>query len=131
VRMRTREEKWRRKGSHSSSMSGLNCLVWLQTWKKWWACAPLSEKCCCFVRKPLWKSHQIWTSTSEEKHFGCLSNLWFGAFVMLFSATGCVVRHENTRRWTVGRYNGLYVTGFGDFEKFVLAYIACPRYPYI
>jgi len=26
---------------------------------------------------------------------------WFGTFAMLFSATGCAVRHENTRRWTV------------------------------
>ena len=25
--------------------------------KKWWADALLSEKCCCFVRKPSWKSH--------------------------------------------------------------------------
>jgi len=32
--MRTREEKRRRKGSHSSSESCSNCLVWLQTWKK-------------------------------------------------------------------------------------------------
>jgi len=32
--MRTREEKWRRKGSHSSSVSGSNRLVRLQTWKK-------------------------------------------------------------------------------------------------
>ena len=57
VRMRTREEKWRRKGSHSSSASGSNRLVWHQTWKKRWAGALLSEKCCCFVRKPSWKSH--------------------------------------------------------------------------
>ena len=34
VRMRTREEKWRRKVNHSSSMSGSNRLMWLQTWKK-------------------------------------------------------------------------------------------------
>ena len=32
--MRTLKKKWRRKGSHSSSVSGLNRLVWLQTWKK-------------------------------------------------------------------------------------------------
>jgi len=29
--MRTREEKLRRKGSHSSSVRGSNRLVWLQT----------------------------------------------------------------------------------------------------
>jgi len=34
----------------------------------------------------------------QEKHFGCLANFWFGTFVMLFSTTGCVVSHENTRR---------------------------------
>ena len=63
---------------------------------------------------------QIWTSPSEEEEeeeedddddddddFGRLATFWFGAFVILFSATGCVVRHENTRRWTVGCYNGL------------------------
>ena len=40
------KKKWRRKGSHNSSVSGSNCLVWLQTWKKWWAGALLREKCC-------------------------------------------------------------------------------------
>jgi len=34
----------------------------------------------------------------KEKHFGLLVTFWFGTFTMLFSATGCVVRHENTRR---------------------------------
>jgi len=34
----------------------------------------------------------------KEKHFGCLVTFWFGTFAMLFSATGCVVRHKNTRR---------------------------------
>jgi len=34
----------------------------------------------------------------ERKHFGHLETFWFGAFAMLFSATGRVVRHENTRR---------------------------------
>ena len=43
----------------------------------------------------------------KEKHFGRLATFWFGTFAMLFSATGCVVCHENTRRWTVGCYNGL------------------------
>ena len=32
----------------------------------------------------------------KEKHFGQLVTFWFGIFAMLFSATGCVVRHENT-----------------------------------
>ena len=34
----------------------------------------------------------------KEKHFGRLVTFWFGTFAMLFSATGCVVHHENTRR---------------------------------
>ena len=51
------KKKWHRKGGHSSSVSGSNRLVRLQTWKKWWAGALLSGKCCCFVWKPLWKSH--------------------------------------------------------------------------
>jgi len=34
----------------------------------------------------------------KGKHFGHLVTLWFGTFVMPFSATGCVVRHENTQR---------------------------------
>jgi len=32
----------------------------------------------------------------KEKHFGRLVIFWFSTFAMLFSATGCVVRHENT-----------------------------------
>jgi len=32
----------------------------------------------------------------KEKHFGRPVSFWFGTFAMLFSATGCVVRHENT-----------------------------------
>jgi len=32
----------------------------------------------------------------KEKHFGYLATFWFGTFVIVFNATGCVVRHENT-----------------------------------
>jgi len=34
----------------------------------------------------------------KEKHFGRLVTFWFGTFAMLFSATGCVFRYENTQR---------------------------------
>ena len=34
----------------------------------------------------------------KEKHFGRLVTFWFGTFTMLFSATGCVVHHENAQR---------------------------------
>ena len=39
----------------------LRCPVWTTLWdlKEWWAGALLSVKCCCFVWKPLWKSHAI------------------------------------------------------------------------
>ena len=32
----------------------------------------------------------------EEEDFGRLVTFWFGTFAMLFSATGCVFRHEST-----------------------------------
>jgi len=44
---------------------------------------------------------------------------------MFFSTTGCVVHHENTQRWTVGCYNGLQVSCFGDFEKLFCISIYC------
>ena len=50
------KKKWRRKGSHSSSVSGSNRLVWLPTWKKVMDWCTTQWKCCCFVRKPSWKS---------------------------------------------------------------------------
>jgi len=34
----------------------------------------------------------------KEKHFGNLVTFWFSTFAMLFSTTGCIVHHENTRR---------------------------------
>ena len=40
------KKKWRHKGSHSSSVSGLNHLVWFQTWKKaigWCTVHPLKN----------------------------------------------------------------------------------------
>jgi len=61
------KKKWRRIGSHSSSVSGSNHLVWLQTWKKAMGWALLSEKCCCFMRKPSWKSHANLNYPSEEE----------------------------------------------------------------
>jgi len=34
----------------------------------------------------------------KEKHFGRLATFWFGAFAILFGATGCAFCHENTRK---------------------------------
>ena len=65
----------------------------------------------------------------KKKQFGCLVTFWFDTFAMLFSATGCVVRHENTRRWMVGCYKLAVFGILRDF--FVLAYITRPCYPYI
>ena len=71
----------------------------------------LSDLCACVHVKKIWRhkgSHSSSVSGSKkkkkkkkkkkEKHFGHLATFWFGTFVMLFNATGCVVRHENTRR---------------------------------
>ena len=63
---------------------------------------------------------QIWTSPSgeeeeeeeeeEERKKNILAVWWLSGSVLsrcFFSATGSVVRHENTQRWTVGCYNSL------------------------
>jgi len=34
----------------------------------------------------------------KEKGFGRRATFWFSTFVMHFSTTGCVVRHENIQR---------------------------------
>jgi len=52
----------------------------------------------CLVKNHRERVTQIRTSPSEEeeKHFGRLATFWFSTFAMHFSATGRVVRHENT-----------------------------------
>jgi len=79
------KKKWCRKGSHSSSVSSSNCLVWLQIWKKVMG----------------------WCTAQWRRKKNILATFWFGTLTMLFNATGCVFHHENTRRWMVGCYNGL------------------------
>ena len=61
------KKNWCCKGSHSSSVSASNRVVWLQTWKKWWAGALLSEECCCFVRKPSWESCKFELARLKKK----------------------------------------------------------------
>ena len=114
--MRTRKEKWRRtsKGSHSSSVSGSNRILWLRTWKKAMGWCTAQWKMLLFYAKPIVKKPRKFElarlkKKKKGKHFGRLATFWFGTFAMLFSATGCVVRHENTRRWTVA---GPYITFF-------------------
>ena len=44
------KKKWHCKGNHSSSVSDLNCFVWLQTWKKamgWWCTAQWKKQLFC------------------------------------------------------------------------------------
>ena len=72
--------------------------------KKRWTGALLSENAAVLCENHREWVTQIWTSPSEEEEEE--ATFWFGTFAMLFSATGCVVCHENTRRWTVGCYNG-------------------------
>ena len=61
------EKKWRRKGSHSSSVSSSNLLVWLQTWKKVMGWCTAQWKMLLFCAKTIVKVTQIWTSPSEEE----------------------------------------------------------------
>jgi len=51
-----------------------------------------------FCAKNVKESRKFELACEEEKHFDCLATFWFGAFAMLFSAIGCVFRHENTRK---------------------------------
>ena len=61
------KKKWRRKGSHSSSMSGSNRLVWLQTWKSDGLvhCSVKNAAVLCENHRE--RVTQIWTSPSEEE----------------------------------------------------------------
>ena len=62
------KKKWRRKGSHSSSVSGSNHLVWLHTWKKGNGLVHCSVKNVAVSCKNHCESiTQIWTSQSEEE----------------------------------------------------------------
>ena len=50
------------------------------------------------LKKKKKKKKKMMKKKKKEKHFGRLATFWCGTFAMLFSATGCVVYHENTRR---------------------------------
>ena len=101
VRMRTREEK-----------NDVVKEAILQAWKKAMGWFTAQWKMLLFCAKTIVKESRKFElarlkKKKKVKHFGRLVTFWFGTFAMLFSATGCVVRHENTRRWTVECYNGL------------------------
>ena len=113
------EEKWRRQGSHSSSCCGAVRISWCDFKAMGWCTARWKMLLFCaktivkesrkfeLARLKKKKKKEKKKKKKKEKHFGRLVTFWFGTFAMLFSATGCVVRHKNTRRWTVGCYNGL------------------------
>jgi len=62
------KKKWRRKGSHSSSVSGSNRLVWLQIWQKAMGWCTAQWKIQLFCAKTIVKkSLKNWTSPSEEE----------------------------------------------------------------
>jgi len=97
------KKKMASKGSHSSSVSGLNCLMWLQTWKKAMGWCTAQWKMLLFCAKTIVKESRKFElaclkkkkkkkKKEKEKHFGRLVAFWFGTFAMLFTATGCVVR---------------------------------------
>ena len=118
---------WRKNGvvkeAIVASVSGSNRLMWLQTcekvmgwctaqWKMLLFCAKtIVKESCKFelarLKKKKKKKEKKKKKKKKEKHFDHLVTFWFSTFVMLFSTTWCVFRHENTRRWTVGCCNGL------------------------
>ena len=82
---------------------------------------------------------QIWTNSSEEEEeerkifwpSGDFLVRYFN-FAMIFSATGCVVRHETLEDERYGVITAYKLAVLEMLRNlFVLAYIACPRYPYI
>ena len=62
------KKKWRRNGSHRSSVSGSNHLAWLQTWKKSDGLVHCSVKnAAVLCENHRERVTQIWTSPSEEE----------------------------------------------------------------
>jgi len=83
--MPTREEEWRRKGSHSCSVSGSNRLVRLQTWKTAMGWCTAQWKMLLFCAKTIVKESREFElarlkKKRQEKH---LATFWFGTFAML------------------------------------------------
>ena len=83
--MRTREEKLRRKGSHSFSVSGLSCFVRLQIWKKAMVWCTAQWKILLSCIKTIVKESRKFElarlkKKKKEKHFGHLATFWFGYF---------------------------------------------------
>ena len=87
------KKKWRRKGSHSSSVGGSNRLMWLQTWKKAMGWCTVQWKMLLFCAKTIVKESRKFElahlkKKKKEKHFGGLVTFWFGTFAMLLAPMG-------------------------------------------
>ena len=76
------KKKWRRQGSHSSSVSGSNHLLWLQTWKKAMGWCTNQWKMLLFCVKTIVKESRKFELShlkKKEKHFGRLDDflVWY------------------------------------------------------
>ena len=86
------KKKWRRKGSHSSSVSSSNRLVWLQTWKKAMDWCIAQWKMLLFCAKTIVKESRKFElahlkkeeEEEERKHSGRLATFCFCAFAIAF-----------------------------------------------
>ena len=81
------KKKWRHKGSHSSSVSGSNHLMRLQTWKKAMGWCTAQWKMLLFCAKTIVKESCKFElvclkkkKKKKEKHCGRLTTFWFSTF---------------------------------------------------
>ena len=84
----TREEKWRHKGSHSSSASGSNRLVWLQTWRKSDGpvhCSVKNAAVLCENYRE--RVAQIWRRRRRRRKKNILAVWWLSGSVLLRNAS--------------------------------------------
>jgi len=68
----------------------------------------------------------------KEKHFGRLVTFWFSTLAMLLAPLGVLFvmkTHEDERYCVITAYKLAVLKILRNL--FVLAYFACPRYPYI
>jgi len=122
--------KWHRKWSHSSSVTGSNCLLRLQSCKK----SDELVHCSAENAVVLCENHresvtQIWTSTSEERKKENIFFIWQLSGLVFswrfFCATRSLVGHENTWIWIVCCYKSFQILLFWDFERFYCIILYC------
>ena len=77
------KKKWRRKGSHSSSVSGSNRFVWLQTWKKAMGWCTAQWKMLLFCAKTIVKeSRKFELAHLKKKKKNILAVWWLSGSVL-------------------------------------------------